>query len=281
MAKRRFIQILSAFLYNPYLGNFLTGRVGRVTGKMACVPGLNCYSCPGAAGACPVGSFQSFLSGVFPRFPFYVLGTLMMFGLLFGRLICGWACPIGLLQEMVHRLPGPKLEKSRLTAALARLKYVWALLFVVLLPLAFWATTGIGLPAFCKFLCPAGTLEGAAPLLLVNGSLRSAAGTLTVWKFAVAGFFLLLMAFFWRPFCRWLCPLGAFYGLFNRYAVLGVQVDMEKCVHCGACARACRMDTALAGDRECISCGDCLQSCPKEAISFRGPSFLPLEGKEQ
>ena len=281
MDKRNVAQALGAFLCNPHIENFLTGRISRVATKQVCVPGLNCYSCPGAAGACPVGSFQSFLSGVFPRFPAYVLGFVLLMGLAFGRVICGWACPFGFLQELVGRFPVPKLPKSRRTRALARMKPLWGILFVVLLPLAFWAVTGTGVPAFCKYLCPAGTLEGAVPLLLVHDRLRAAAGSLTAWKFAVLAFFLGLMAFAWRPFCRWLCPLGAFYGRLNRVALLGIAVDSERCVRCGACARVCRLDVSVAGDPECISCGDCLTACPTRAISFRRLPMLAQSEKRK
>ncbi len=273
MDKRTWAQIISTLLHNPHLNHLFTGQLERGVTKMACVPGLNCYSCPASAGACPLGSLQSFLSGVFPRFPTYVLGTMMLFGLLFGRFICGWVCPFGFFQELVHHIPGPKIRKSKATIVLSKLKYLWAILFVIVIPIAYWALTGTGIPAFCKFLCPAGTLEGAVPLLTANEGLRGAMGSLTIWKFAVAGVFLLLMVSAWRPFCRWLCPLGAFYGLFNHYAISGIQVDASKCIHCGKCARDCQMDTMIAGDQECISCGKCLKDCPTEAISFRRPSI--------
>ncbi len=271
MDKRFWMQAAASFLHNPHLANFLTGRIYRGPTKAACVPGLNCYSCPGAAGACPIGSLQSFLSGVSPRFPAYVLGAILLMGLTFGRFICGWLCPFGFVQELFYRLPGKKLGKSPLTQRLSRLKYVWSVFFVLVLPLIFWGVTGVGIPAFCKFICPAGTLEGAVPLLSTNTMLRSAAGAITVWKFALLAVFLGLMIITYRPFCRWFCPLGAAYGCCNRQALLGVAVDPQRCIHCGRCAKVCGMDTTIAGDRECISCGDCLKHCPTKAIYFRQP----------
>jgi polyferredoxin len=193
---------------------------------------------------------------------------MLLFGLLLGRVICGWACPFGFLQELLHKLPGPKLKKSTLTQKLSRLKYLWAVVFVLILPFAFFFMTGIGVPAFCKFICPAGTLEGAVPLLSFNPMLRSAAGWLTVWKFSLLAVFLILMIFIYRPFCRWFCPLGAFYGLLNKYALLGITVNASSCIHCGKCAAVCKMDTKIAGDHECISCGSCISSCPTQAIQF-------------
>ena len=271
MDKRFWVQAAASLLHNPHLANFLNGRIYRGPTKAICTPGLNCYSCPGAAGACPIGSLQSFLSGVSPRFPAYVLGAILLMGLAFGRFICGWLCPFGFVQELLYRLPGKKLKKSPLTKRLSQLKYVWSILFVLVLPLVFWGVTGVGIPAFCKFICPAGTLEGAVPLLSTNAMLRSAAGAITVWKFTLLAVFLGLMIVIYRPFCRWFCPLGAAYGCCNRQAILGVAVDPQRCIHCGRCAKVCGMDTMIAGDRECISCGDCLKHCPTKAIYFRQP----------
>lgn len=269
MAKRTITQIFATLLYNPYISELSSGRISREVTKNVCVPGLNCYSCPAAAGACPLGSLQSFFSGAVPKFPAYVLGTLLLFGLLCGRAICGWACPFGFIQELLHKLPGPKLKKSGLTHKLSTLKYLWAVIFVLILPFAFYFMTGIGVPAFCKFICPAGTLEGAIPLLSTNPMLRTAAGWLTVWKFSILAVFLILMVIAYRPFCRWMCPLGAFYGLMNKYSAAGIAVDSSSCVHCGKCAAVCKMDTKIAGDRECISCGSCVSECPTQAIRFK------------
>lgn len=105
MAKRTLIQILTAFLYNGNLPGFLNGRIWQGPSKSICVPGLNCYSCPGALGACPLGALQSSLSGVLLRFPFYVLGLMLLFGLLFGRTVCGWLCPFGFIQELLYKIP--------------------------------------------------------------------------------------------------------------------------------------------------------------------------------
>ncbi len=269
MVKRRIIQLISTLLCNLNLKGFATGRIYQGQLKTLCLPGLNCYSCPGAIGACPLGSLQSFVSGTVPRFPLYVAGWLLLMGLWLGRTVCGWLCPFGFIQELIYHTPLPKLGKSRTTRLLSRLKPVWGILLVLVIPLALWTVQGIGVPAFCKYLCPAGTLEASIPLLLLNAPLMKAAGWLTVWKFIVLAVFLLLMMVLYRPFCRFLCPLGAWYGCFNRHAALGITVDRNRCTACGHCAAICPMDIKIAGDQECISCGKCQHSCPSAAISFR------------
>ncbi len=130
----------------------------------------------------------------------------------------------------------------------------------------------MGNPVFCKYLCPQGVLEGAIPLSLASESIRSALGSLFAWKSVVLGAVALLSLLFYRPFCKWLCPLGAFYALFNRVSLTGMQVDGHKCVHCGRCEKACKMDvdvTKTPDHPECIRCGMCVKACPTGAVSFR------------
>ena len=87
--KRHIVQLLAALIYNLNLGGFSTGTLYQGVTKGLCVPGLNCYSCPGAVGACPIGALQNALAAPDHRLPFYLLGTLLAFGALLGRTVCG------------------------------------------------------------------------------------------------------------------------------------------------------------------------------------------------
>lgn len=268
MANRTIIQTLTAFIYNANLPGFFTGKIWTGSSKSICVPGLNCYSCPGALGACPIGSFQSSLSGVALKIPFYVLGTMILFGLLLGRVICGWLCPFGFLQELLYKIPTAKLQKNHFTFMLTKLKYFIGVLFVILLPLAFYIFTGVGSPTFCKYICPAGTFEAALPLLSTTPTLRNSIGFLFSWKALILIITIVTSIYIYRPFCRFLCPLGAFYGFFNKFSLFGIQVDELKCIGCDACIRKCKMDCYKVGDKECINCGECINVCPTTAISL-------------
>ena len=268
MGKRTFIQWCTALLYNANLPGFLQGRIYRGPVKSVCIPGLNCYSCPGAVGACPLGSLQSSFSGVILHFPYYVLGLIMLMGLFFGRLICGWACPFGLMQEILYKLPTPKIKLSPAVQRFTLLKYLITVIFLVVLPLGFYYVDGIGIPAFCKFICPAGTLEAALPLASVNAGIRRSLGALFSWKIVVLIVVLTASIFIYRPFCRFLCPLGAIYSLFNKLSAYGIKVDMEKCIGCDKCLHHCPMQCQRVGDRECINCGACAKVCPTKAISL-------------
>ena len=268
MVKRIAVQAVATALANGNLPGWLTGSLYRGPLKSVCVPGLNCYSCPGALGACPVGSWQSAMSGAYPKFPLYVLGLLLLFALAFGRMICGWLCPFGLVQDLLHRVPVPKLGKKSWMRPLTRFRWAMLILAGAGAYLAYFAV-GMGKPLFCAYVCPAGMLEGALPLMALRPELFQAAGRLTVWKGAILAAFLLAMTAVYRPFCRFACPLGLWYGFWNRLAIFGVAVDETTCVHCGRCAQVCPMDAEIAGDAHCISCGKCVTECPTAAISFR------------
>ena len=268
---RRLAQLYAALLYNAHLKGFVQGEIFTGNAKALCVPGLNCYSCPAAVGACPLGALQNALAASGHRAGWYVLGMLMLFGLTLGRTICGWLCPMGLLQELLYKIPVPKLKKSRLTRALSWVKYAILAVFVVAVPLAFGLANDLPLPAFCKYICPAGTLEGALGLLAHprNMALRATLGVVFWRKFAILLLIVATCAFCYRAFCRFLCPLGAIYGLFNRFALVGVKVDGGRCNGCGACVRHCGMDARRVGDRECIQCGQCMGVCARGAISIK------------
>ena len=268
--RRRLIQLYAALLYNAHAKGFIKGEIYTGPLKNLCVPGLNCYSCPGAIGACPLGALQNALASSGSRGPWYVLGILMLLGLTFGRTICGWLCPMGLIQELLHKLPTPKLKKSRTTRLLSCLKYVLLAVLVIILPL-YNSLKQLPLPAFCKYVCPAGTLEGAVALLIhpANGEMHAMLGGLFSWKLFLLILILLSCVFIYRAFCRFLCPLGAIYGLFSRLSLLGVKVEATACTHCRRCIRECKMDIRHVGDHECIHCGACKKLCPTGAIQWK------------
>ena len=258
--KRKYIQVISALLYNANFKGFAEGKIYQGKIKNVCVPGLNCYSCPGAVGACPLGSFQNAIYSSGKTIPFYIVGTLLLFGVIFGRVICGFLCPFGLIQELIYKIPSPKIKKNKVTKAVSKLKYVILVVFVFVL------SAIKEYPAFCKYICPAGTIEGGIPLALGNPSIAAMLGTLFTWKSIVLCIIVIGAVFIYRDFCRFICPLGAIYSFFNKIAFMGVCVDKTKCDNCGRCIRECKMDVSHVGDMECIQCGECKAKCHKNAI---------------
>ncbi len=273
-SKRKLMQLYFALLFNANIKGYITGTIFRGSTKSVCIPGLNCYSCPGAVGACPLGSLQGSFSADKSTL-FYVGGILLLYCIIFGRFICGWLCPFGFIQELLYKIKTPKLKKGPITKALSLFKYVALVFFVIIVPLMY-AFRDTPLPAFCKYICPAGTIEGGLGLLSneLNESYFSMLGPLFTWKFALMISVVVASVFIFRMFCRFICPLGALYGLFNRFCLFGVKVETAKCVNCDLCVRHCKMDIKRVGDRECIACGECIDVCPTNAISWKGAKLL-------
>ena len=273
--KRRLIQLYCALLFNVNIKGFATGQIYKGSLKNICTPGLNCYSCPGASGACPMGSLQNAVSASGRRTPYYVFGIILLYSILFGRMICGFFCPFGLVQELLYKIKTPKLKKSKATKVLSWFKYVILVVMVFIIPLLY-VFRDRGIPAFCKYICPAGILEGAIGLLshVDNAAELANLGPLFTWKFSLFVIFIIGSIFIFRFFCRFFCPLGALYGLFNRFAILGIKLDEDKCVSCGKCTTVCQVDISKVGDHECVNCGACVSVCPTEAISWRGGKIM-------
>lgn len=269
--KRRLIQIYSALLFNANLKGYISGTIYQGNTKKLCMPGLNCYSCPGAVTACPLGALQDSLSQTGQRAPYYILGILGLFGLILARTICGFLCPMGLGQDLLYHIKSPKVKKSRYTRILAYFKYVLLAVLVIAIPIIYQ-----GVPAFCKYVCPAGTFGGAIGLLANpnNDSFYDMLGYLFSWKFALLIVFIVASIFIYRFFCRFFCPLGAILGFFNKIALIGVKLDKNKCIDCGACLQECKMDIKHVGDHECINCGKCIPVCPTKAISWKGGKII-------
>ena len=268
--KRHGVQALWALLTNSYLIGFVQGKLYKGRLKNLCVPGLNCYSCPGAVGACPIGAMQAVIGSWNFKFAFYVTGFLMLVGALMGRFVCGWLCPFGLIQDLLQKIPFPKKIKTfRGDRLLRKLKYLILLVFVILLPMFLVDVLGQGAPYFCKLICPVGTMEGGIPLVLSHPSMRGALGWLYAWKNVLLILTIFLSILIYRPFCKYICPLGAIYSVFQPISVFRYRVDLEKCTGCGACAETCKMQVnpaAHANHPECIRCGACKKVCPVKAI---------------
>lgn len=268
LPKRLLAQFAFFLLQNPLLNRFFTGKIYEGPLKNVCTPGLNCYSCPAAVYSCPIGSLQLFFGGAKQSLSLFVTGFLVSTAALLGRFICGYVCPMGLLQDLIYKIKTPKLLLKM--KVLSYVKYIILALFVIVLPLFVrHELTGLGSPWFCKYICPSGTIFGAAPLVSVNGFLRKLTGILFNWKAAVAATLLISSLFINRFFCRVLCPLGAIYALFNRISFFRINFHEEKCVSCDKCSKAChvRLEPVKQPNApECVRCGNCVKACPTKAL---------------
>lgn len=268
--KRIYIQIMATILSNGYVPGFLKGKIYTGNSKFICTPGLNCYSCPGAMGSCPIGSLQAVLGGKNYNFSYYILGIMMLFGVILGRVVCGLLCPFGFIQDLLYKIKTPKLNiPKNIDKYLRYIKYIVLFIPVILLPIFLTNEYGTAQPYFCQWICPVGTLEGGIPLLIKNEGLRQMVGFLFNWKVSLLIITIVSSIVVYRPFCKYICPLGAFYSFFNKFSFYQMDIEKSKCNGCKACERVCKMNIELTKDcnsAECIRCGECKDVCSKGAI---------------
>jgi ferredoxin-type protein NapH len=257
LAKQRgLVQVLSALTLNSYVTQ-------RITKGLPC-PALNCYACPAAAFACPIGSIQNAIGA--HKFPIYVLGVVGLVGALVGRGSCGWLCPFGWIQELAYKLPVPKL---RLPNRFNWTRYVILALLVVVIPLL------TNVPWFCK-LCPAGSLEAGIPWAIISADIRAMIGAFYWLKIGILGGFAAWMSVTRRPFCRWVCPLGALWAPFNTISAMRLQVNEGSCIQCNRCQQVCPVNIRVhetPNDSACIRCLACMRECPTHSISVEALSW--------
>ncbi len=268
MIKSRLLsQIIALLAANPLLNNYISGRIYQGKLKGICVPFLNCYSCPGAVGSCPLGALQNGLAMPGFKLPLYVIGFLLTVGAVAGRTVCGWLCPFGFIQELFGRITKYKIKLPFWTN---RIKYL-VLALTMLLPFVVSITAGFGAPYFCSYVCPAGLLMAGLPLLVTNPSYLDLAGSLFVIKVTVLLLIIIMSVISWRPFCRVLCPLGAFWGFFNRIAIVRLYCDRDTCTSCNRCTPACPAGLKLPeniNSPECIRCLSCRDACRVGSINW-------------
>jgi polyferredoxin len=271
MLPRRVVQVVSAVAINPYFLYFSSRMTYQGGVKGVCIPGLNCYACPLTIFACPIGSLQHSFVLMSPKIKgslsqalgalIYVLGSVGLVGAVLGKLPCGWICPFGFLQELLYKIPTPKL---RLPRWMRWGKYGFLLVVVMAIPF-------ITAVSWFSRLCPAGALEGGVFLKAVPPDAPLPPSGWFFWfKIAILAAFLLWFVFSKRPFCRAVCPLGAMFGICNRFSLYCMAIDDSRCNSCGACREVCPVDIDIRDDpnaAECIRCLQCKKACTRGAIT--------------
>ncbi len=236
---------------------------------------------PSIHALCPYGGLESlytiFTSGTF--IDKIYAGTLGLFivtvvlALLFNRGFCGWLCPFGALQEWLGKLGGKILPRkmilpAKLDRVLRYLKYPVLALTLILS----WRTASMWVSPYDPWAAYGHLGEGFSSL----------------WKEFTIGTVLLAVTvigsfFYDRFFCKYLCPMGEFLGLFSRISLTGIRRDKEKCIDCNLCTSACPMNIDVAriektGHSECINCQDCTSVCPsKGALENRFLNRFPIK----
>ena len=247
--KRRIVQITAFILCN-------LGFVQALKTGVVC-PFLYCYGCPFAAFACPIGALQQFI--VLGRFPLLTMGSLGVYGMVFGRFLCGWACPFGAFQDVVNNLRGGRSSQP------SRYWYVKYAVLILTLTLS-WLTMDT---LFCK-ICPSGSLFASIPFIVLYHQ------SVTIGPYFYIHILTLILTItltilisrFW---CRYLCPLGAVAGVFNRLSLVTIELERDKCTKCLLCLEDCVMGIGRLediGSTDCILCGRCVEKCPQKALKI-------------
>ncbi|MBN2473209.1 MAG: 4Fe-4S binding protein [Pirellulales bacterium] len=183
------------------------------------------------------------------------------------KLICGWACPFGALQELLYSLPLLKrIKRRKLPFALTNL--IRGGLFVLMVLLLFGLVGGKKGYVVYHFMNPFNLF-----------ALRFE--TLSILLTVIIALGLALAVY--RPFCQLICPFGFVSWLAERLSLVRVRIDHSRCNTCGACARACPLSAAadkIEGKHfgaDCYSCARCLNVCPQEAIAYRSVFAPPSD----
>jgi len=256
---RRGVQAASAAALNSNL-------VGSSVASRFCLPVMNCEGCALAWTACPIGLMRTSLT--FHEIPWIPIVAVLGIGALVGRFFCGWICPIGFLQDLLHRIPSRKL---RLPRPFTWIKYG---VLVVSVFLVAWFIGGDSPFFFCNF-CPTSGVMVVLPTAIADRNVLKLFDQTA--KFAVTLAMVLGAVAISRPFCKVLCPVGALAAVTNRIMPWKLQLHSRTCVNCRKCDKGCPMDlpvmthqdAAVTRDPECILCHDCHGSCPVNAIQPR------------
>jgi len=208
-----------------------------------------------AACPSPTGAIEMALIHIGDRAPILMyllkIGIVVIPALLFGRYFCGWICPKGAIQEYLYR---PRLAlriPGKVDRALKYGKYVM-LVLLILAPLVrhYRLYRAIG-PFKVIF-----NLGGSTGLVIFLGAV------------------LVASVFISRPFCRYLCPLGALLGIISRISPFRMRV-LQSCSSCGLCARSCPVgaisrtpDGMRIDHMECIGCKECEEGCGRGGCTF-------------
>jgi polyferredoxin len=176
---------------------------------------------------------------------FCVFAVVIIWLIIAGRLFCGNVCPIGYAQDFIFKIPFfVKIKTFKLDKYVRLLKYFNIFVNFLLLPML----------AFVGIYHIAQDNEQAGPPRIILIALA-----------AVIVFTIIIR----RPFCKYLCPVGAVSSLFNKFSFYKYKTLNEKCIQCGVCSKKCKMDIipyTMKNSLECIRCGYCKKVCPKNAI---------------
>ena len=164
-----------------------------------------------------------------------------------GRVFCGYVCPFGAIQELLHVRKWEFRIPRKWRSLLGFIKYG---LLAYLVTRVIVTGTGTGI------------WQGATPFK----ALFEWGGTpLTI---ALTAIFAVFSVVLWRPFCDFFCPLGALLSLLSRFSFFKLEATAS-CISCGICTPVCPVGACKIGEirsADCFLCGDCVRACPVTSL---------------
>ena len=205
--------------------------------------------------------YVALINGDFSLFTLYpqliAAITVIPFTMLLGRFFCGWMCAFGSMGEWLYALPR-LLKKKRLRKELQVDRYLKFIKYIVLTAtVIFLWTIKINIPAISPW-------DAFAQLPDFNSAIQLYAAGSAVLLLIIIG-----SIFIERFYCRYLCPLGAFFTIISRLRILKINKPTLKCGKCRICTSACPMGIPLykyekVKTGECIGCARCVEVCPRK-----------------
>jgi len=194
-----------------------------------------------------------------PGIKLIAFGFFILLAVIGNKMICGWACPFGTLQELVYSIPILRRIKQKklpfiLTNTIRAGLFLFTLLFLFGI---IGASKGFVIYHYIN------------PFNLFNLDFESLSVLLTV-IIALGGAFII-----YRPFCQLICPFGFISWIAEKFSIYRIRIDQDKCTQCGACIKVCPLEAAkgrVAGNKlpaDCFSCARCLNVCPVDAIQYK------------
>ena len=237
-----------------------------------CYPFFYCHGCPAASAGCPLGTiehavYRGKIGWMLLLYPLLFIATI---GMVFGRAICGWACPIGLLQRATYPISQRRsIKKLSQKISPVLLRYARFIKYLNLVLLVFLTTYFIGF--MFTNICPVGFLTGTIPILALNYG-QFVPNQFFYVALIIFILFIILILLSGRGWCKYFCPLGALLAPFNKISLLHIEIETDKCLHCNLCSDACPMGIDVPNmnrSPECILCGRCIDVCPQNIIHFK------------
>ncbi|MFC1586102.1 4Fe-4S binding protein [Fibrobacterota bacterium] len=181
-----------------------------------------------------------------------IISFVFAFTIIGNKLFCGWACPLGAAQELMHALPMRRKRKH-------------------IIPFKF--TNGIRILLFLAFLL--GAFSAGLSIYTYFNPFEFFHWRFGTYSVIVMALVLMPSAFIFRPFCYLICPIGLLTWALESIAFARVKVDSAKCNDCMVCVKKsnCPAVPAIIESRglrpDCHACGRCIELCPEEALEFK------------